>query len=113
MPKATSIAEGKALNWRSYCLAKQVKGKRFPVEVFSASPLGSDPSARGWRDWGVLAGRSRPAAREGGGLQPRRRKRSSVLIDESFEAKAGAKMKPIVGRQAVLEQVFTCLGLLF
>lgn len=77
-----------------------MKGKKFPVEVFSVAPLETDPSAR---DWSPLTAVSRPSA--GRNPHTRRRKRASVLIDESFQAKAGAKMKPIVGRKHALDQV--------
>jgi hypothetical protein len=80
----------------------QVKGKKFPVDVFSVSPLETDPGAQDWSP--LVADFSRPLASRSSSPR-RRRKRASVFMDDANQAKVGAKMKPMVGRKAALEQV--------
>lgn len=82
----------------------QVKGKKFAVQVFGVSHLPENSDARYWGHTGLQSQDDQVRA-----ARRRRRKRASIVVDDQLQSKSGAKMKPLIGRQAELNQVNTLL----
>lgn len=84
--------------------AEQVKGKQFPVQAYSVSPLHADSGGGVWGLVGIVNQQERDVA-----ARRRRPKRASIIVDSHQQVKSGAKMKSLVGRQHELEQVLCLL----
>ena len=87
---------------RQMRVGMQVKGKRSPVQAYSVAPLPDDPEARQWDLMGAESKQQWDRA-----ARRRRRKRASIIVTHHLQAKSGAKMKPLIGRQQELEKVQT------
>lgn len=70
------------------------------MQVYSIAPLPGDLKPRTKHPLG-----ERQRQRREDVVRPRRRKRASIIVDGHLQAKSGAKMKPLIGRQSELEQV--------
>lgn len=68
--------------------------------VYSVLPLPANAEAS---DWSLLSLHSTQLREKA--VRRRRRKRASCIVDSHLQARSGAKMKALVGRQAELQEV--------